>query len=287
MIALANNLHEVMSQAAARLAISPQEATARRDAELLLLHTCNISRAQLLTHPEAPLTPAQLEHYFLAVERRAQSEPIQYITGLQEFFGLPFHVTPAVLIPRPETEHLVEAAISIARQSPKPLRILDVGTGSGAVAVALAHALPQASIVATDISAAALKVAQDNAAHNGVASLIEFMQCDLMPSGDVFYDMICSNPPYIATTEVLEPQVAAFEPHTALFAGPTGLEIYQRLIPLAAASLYPDGNLLLEIGYGQSSSIESLLTASDWLNTEFVADLQGILRVAVAQKRRA
>ena len=106
-----------------------------------------------------------------------------------------------------------------------------------------------------------------------------------MPTGHIKYDMICSNPPYIATGEVLEPQVAAFEPHTALFAGPTGLEVYQRLIPLAAAALCPGGNLLLEIGYGQSSSIESLLPASDWLKTEFIADLQGIPRVAVTQKR--
>ena len=274
-----------MGQAVSRLAISPQSATARRDAELLLLHACNISRAQLLTHPETPLTPAQLEHYFLAVERRAQSEPMQYITGVQEFFGLSFRVTPAVLIPRPETEHLVEAALAIASQSTKPLRILEIGTGSGAIAVALSHALPQASIVATDLSPEALTVAQENAEQNGVASRITFTQCDLLPTDGVLYDMICSNPPYISTNEVLEPQVAAYEPHTALFAGPTGLEIYQRLIPLAAASLYPGGNLLLEIGYGQSSSIESLLAASDWLGTHFVADLQGIPRVAVAQKR--
>ena len=276
-----------MGQASARLAISPQTATARRDAELLLLHTCGISRSQLMTHPETPLTPAQLENYFLAIERRAQSEPIQYITGIQEFYGLPFRVTPAVLIPRPETEHLVEAAIAIARQVQTPLSILDIGTGSGAIAVALAHALPQASIIATDISPDALIIAQENAERNGVAGRITFTQCDLLPTDGVLYDMICSNPPYISAVEVLEPQVAAFEPHTALFAGPTGLEIYERLLPLAAASLYPGGNLLLEIGYGQSSSIESLLPASDWLKTEFIADLQGIPRVAVVQKRRA
>ena len=284
---MANYLHEVMGQASARLAISPQTATARRDAELLLLHTCGISRSQLMTHPETPLTPAQLENYFLAIERRAQSEPIQYITGIQEFYGLPFRVTPAVLIPRPETEHLVEAAIAIARQVQTPLSILDIGTGSGAIAVALAHALPQASIIATDISPDALIIAQENAERNGVAGRITFTQCDLLPTDGVLYDMICSNPPYISAVEVLEPQVAAFEPHTALFAGPTGLEIYERLLPLAAASLYPGGNLLLEIGYGQSSSIESLLPASDWLKTEFIADLQGIPRVAVVQKRRA
>ncbi len=284
---MANYLHEVMGQASARLAISPQTATARRDAELLLLHTCGISRSQLMTHPETPLTPAQLENYFLALERRAQSEPIQYITGIQEFYGLPFRVTPAVLIPRPETEHLVEAAIAIARQVQTPLSILDIGTGSGAIAVALAHALPQASIIATDISPDALIIAQENAERNGVAGRITFTQCDLLPTDGVLYDMICSNPPYISAVEVLEPQVAAFEPHTALFAGPTGLEIYERLLPLAAASLYPGGNLLLEIGYGQSSSIESLLPASDWLKTEFIADLQGIPRVAVVQKRRA
>ena len=182
------------------------------------------------------LTPAQLEHYFLAVERRAQSEPIQYITGVQEFYGLPLQVTPAVLIPRPETEHLVEAAIAIARQSSGPLRILDVGTGSGAIAIALAYVLPDAAIVATDISPAALLIAQRNAKQHGVADRITFLECNLVPQDAMPFDIICSNPPYIANSELLEPQVAAFEPHLALFAGPTGLECYQRLIPLAAQS---------------------------------------------------
>ena len=276
-----------MGQAANRLAVSPQAATARRDAELLLLHACGISRAQLLTHPEMALTPSQLEHYFLAVERRAQSEPIQYITGVQEFFGLPFRVTPAVLIPRPETEHLVEAALALAGPSAKPLRILDIGTGSGAIAVALAHALPDVAIVGTDISPAALLVAQSNAEQNGVASRISFVECDLIPDDATLFNLICSNPPYISNTETLEPQVAAFEPQAALFAGPTGLEIYQRLIPRAALSLHAGGSLLVEIGYGQQTSIESLFTASDWKNPEFIADLQGIPRVAIAQRRAA
>ena len=189
-----------------------------------------------------------------------------------------------MLIPRPETEHLVEAAIIIARQFARAPRTLDVGTGSGAIAVALAHALPHASIVASDISAEALKVAQRNAEENRVAARISFVQCDLVPAGRGPFDLICSNPPYIANTEVLEPQVAAFEPHTALFSGPTGLEVYQRLIPLAAKGLHPGGTLLLEIGYGQSSSIEILLAASDWKNLQFIADLQGIPRVALAQR---
>lgn len=274
-----------MSQAINRLAITPQAATARRDAELLLLHASGITRTQLLTHPEMPLTPSQLEHYFLAVERRAQSEPMQYITGVQEFFGLPFRVTRAVLIPRPETEHLVEAALTLAGRSLKPLRILDIGTGSGAIAVALAHALPEAEIVATDISPAALLVAQSNAERNEVASRISFLECDLLPADAALFDMICSNPPYIANTEVLEPQVSAFEPHTALFAGPTGLEVYERLIPRAALALHPGGSLILEIGYGQRSSIESLFAASDWENPQFTPDLQGIPRVAIARRR--
>lgn len=274
-----------MSQAINRLAITPQAATARRDAELLLLHASGITRTQLLTHPEMPLTPSQLEHYFLAVERRAQSEPMQYITGVQEFFGLPFRVTRAVLIPRPETEHLVEAALTLAGRSRKPLRILDIGTGSGAIAVALAHALPEAAIVATDISPAALLVAQSNAERNEVASRISFLECDLLPDDAALFDMICSNPPYIANTEVLEPQVSAFEPHTALFAGPTGLEVYERLIPRAALALHPGGSLILEIGYGQRSSIESLFAASDWENPQFTPDLQGIPRVGIARRR--
>ena len=283
-VRLSNTLQEVHRQATTRLAISPQSVTARRDAELLLLQICKISRTDFLTHPEQPLAPAQLEAYFQAVERRAQSEPIQYITGVQEFYGLEIQVTPAVLIPRPETEHLVEAAIRLAHASPKTLRILDIGTGSGAIAVARACNLPEATFLATDTSSAALLVAARNAAEHGVAERITFAEIDLLPPDAGMFDMVCSNPPYIADGEFLETQVVAFEPHAALFAGPTGLEFYQRLLPRAASVLRAGKHLLLEIGFGQSVAIKSLFAASDWEGPTFLDDLQGIPRVAIAQK---
>lgn len=280
------SLEMALGQARKRLAITPHAATARRDAELLLLHVTGMDRTTLLTHPERPLALAELEAYFQAIERRAQSEPIQYITGVQEFYGLAFRVNSAVLIPRPETEHLVEAAIAAALRLPdsKPARILDIGTGSGAIAIALASNLPKATLVATDISSEALDVARGNAAQHGVAERIRFLQCDLLPADGNGFDIICSNPPYIADSEVLEAQVAAYEPHSALFAGSTGLEVYQRLIPGAAGALRNGGILLLEIGHGQSTAIEILLRASDLREPQFIADLQGIARVAVARK---
>jgi release factor glutamine methyltransferase len=239
-------------------------------------------RAWLLTHPEAILEPADLAQYKEKITRRKQHEPIQYILGEQEFFGLTLAVTPAVLIPRPETEHLVEAALE---RLPKeaPLRIADIGTGSGAIAVALAHALPQARIVALDISPAALEVAAANAKTHNVAERIEFRESDLLAAtqGDT-YDAIVSNPPYVSTNEELEKQVRDYEPHTALYAGATGLDIYRRLIPQAKAALRPGGWLLMEIGHGQSHALTNLL--HDWKEVEFLDDLQEIPRVACARR---
>jgi release factor glutamine methyltransferase len=278
-----------LERARTRLLITPQAATAGRDAELLLRHVTGLSRAALLTHPERPLGLGALEGFFQAVERRAASEPVQYITGVQEFYGLEFLVTPAVLIPRPETEHLVEAALELARSGQRLRqggpRILDIGTGSGAIAVTLAHLLPEAFLSATDISSEALAIAEQNASRQHVRERIQFFLCDLFPTDAGPFDLICSNPPYIPSAEVLEVQVAAFEPHSALFAGSDGLDIYRRLVPLAQAALKPGGWLLLEIGHGQRADIESLLHASHLENVRFVPDLQGIARVAVAQKR--
>ena len=278
------NVRDAQQQAISRLSISSQAATARRDAELLLSFATGLSRTDVLTHPEAVISLPQLEIFYQAIERRAQSEPVQYIIGVQEFYGLELEVSPAVLIPRPETEHLVEAALAIARDLPEQPRILDVGTGSGAIAIALAHHLPGARITVTDISSAALEVALRNAEKHSLNDRITFLQCDLMPSSAGFFNLICSNPPYIANAEVLETQVAAFEPASALYAGPTGLEIYERLIPAAAAVLCATGALLLEIGYGQQDSIEALLLSADLESVRFLPDLQGIPRVAIAIK---
>ena len=273
-------LAAAQADAVAQLAPSP---AARRDAELLLLHATGLSRAALLTHPDRELTAAQSADYRDAVKRRAQQEPIQYIMGVQEFFGRPFRVSPAVLIPRPETEHLVEVVLALR---PAPQRILDVGTGSGILAITLALELPDAIVVATDISTAALVVARANAATLGAEKRIRFVESDLFASiAAQRFDCIVSNPPYVPSGEALAPQVSRYEPAFALFAGVDGLEIHRRLIPQAAAALEPGGHLLLEIGYGQRAVIEALLMASAFRQVRFVDDLQGIPRVALARAR--
>ena len=264
-----------------RLASLP---TARRDAELLLLHTLQRNRAWLLTHPEAEIAPTQLARFETLLERRARHEPIEYITGQQEFFGLTLRVTPAVLIPRPETEHLVEAALARIPPDPitgHPTRILDIGTGSGAIAIAIAAHRPHAAVTAVDLSPAALAVASENAATHHVA--IRFVESDLLTALPAeTFDLILSNPPYVPATDQLESQVRDYEPHSALFAGPSGLDVYRRLIPQARAALVPGGWLLMEIGYGQQPSLTQLLAG--WQHVDFVPDLQGIPRVVIAQK---
>jgi release factor glutamine methyltransferase len=249
----------------------------------LLLHFAGLTRAELLTYPDRELTVGQESGYREAIARRARQEPVQYITGVQEFYGRPFAVTPAVLIPRPETEHLVEAVLALR---PAPRRILDIGTGSGILAITLALEVPNASLTATDISSEALAVAQQNARALGAAERIRLRESDLFASlrkGDRF-DCIVSNPPYVATSEVLEPQVRDYEPVTALYAGDDGLAVYRRLIPESLAHLEPGGDLLLEIGYGQRDAIAKLLITSDLTEIQFIEDLQQIPRVAIAQR---
>jgi release factor glutamine methyltransferase len=254
-----------------------------RDAELLLLYTTGLGRTDLITQPERALSVAESKRYRELIARRALSEPIQYITGEREFYGLRFVVTPDVLIPRPETEHLVEAALERI-PSQAPFRIADVGAGSGAIAVALAVARPLAKITAIDISPAALKIAAENANAHGVAGRVSFREADLLGNIDDEYDIVVSNPPYIADgeREALDPQVRDYEPSEALFAGPTGLEIYERLIPQASHVLRLGGWLLMEIGAGQQLQLSRLL--KDWPNVSFVPDLQGIPRVVLAQR---
>jgi release factor glutamine methyltransferase len=272
-------LATALANGAARLAHLP---CARADAELLLMRAANVDRAFLLTHPDAPLTPEQLTTYNQWIERRAQHEPVQYITSEQEFYGLPLRVTSDVLIPRPETEHLVEAALERLPHN-TPLRIADVGTGSGAIAIALAHTLSQASITALDTSPAALAVARHNAEHHHLDNSIRFLESDLLVAvASETFDAIVSNPPYVSELEILAPEVHNFEPHSALFAGCSGLEIYQRLIPQTRQCLAPQGWLFMEIGHGQRDALATLLTG--WHDIDFVSDLQGIPRVAIARK---
>ncbi len=262
-------------------------ARSRSDAILLLRHVLGIPHAEMYAYRERPLTALQTEAFNAQIQRRLRGVPVQYIIGEQEFFGLPFHVTPDVLIPRPETEHLVEAAIARLKDLPSA-RIADVGTGSGAIAVALAHSLPMADVAALDISPAALAVAAENAKHNRVAARIRFIESDLLRAvADERFAAIVSNPPYVAESErkSLPTEVREYEPEQALFAGPTGLEVYRRLIPEALPLLESGGWLMMETGHNQRDAVGALLQGEDWDGVEFIADLQGIPRVAVARKR--
>jgi release factor glutamine methyltransferase len=274
---------EILQEAAAKLAENGN-SSAHRDSQLLLLHVLKLGRAFLLIHREHELTAEQLAQFQQLLARRKANEPIQYILGEREFYGLRFEVNPGVLIPRPETEHLVEAALERIPVD-RPSSIADIGTGSGAIAVALAHHRPLAQITALDISPAALEVAKRNAIANGVGDRVRFLESDLLNAvkGELF-DMIVSNPPYIADSErdSLESQVRDYEPPEALFAGPTGLEVYRRMIPQAANSLKPGGWLLMEIGAGQHLQLQQLW--NDWNEVGFLPDLQGIPRVAVARR---
>lgn len=268
-------------------------------AELLLMHALGRDRAWLYTHSDDSLDRAAAEKYFALIARRAAGEPTQYLTGKQEFWGLEFEVTPAVLIPRPETEHVVEVAlerlgsrgikIDMRTGAPSPaLRIADVGTGSGCLAVTLAHELPHAEIVATDISAAAFEVARRNAVRHGVADRIHFVQTNLLEGlSPLLLDMIVSNPPYIARGDAsaLQREVREHEPETALFGGPTGVEIYQRLIEQAGALLAPRGILVLEIGHNLAGQVRKMFHVQPlWVNVSITNDLAGIPRVLAAQR---
>lgn len=281
-------LRELVADAESALKSSPHPERARPHAGSLLLHILHQDRAWLLTHWEEDATPEMLADYQAAVTRRQTGEPLQYITGESDFFGLPFSVGPGVLIPRPETEHLVEEVIRLAAQFAQPtLQIADIGTGSGIIAVALANVLPYARIAAVDCSPQALAIAKDNAKLNHVEERIDFYEGDLLSTlAGQSFSIIASNPPYIPTTdrESLSVEIRDHEPHSALFAGEDGLEIYRRLIPDAHPLLEAGGWLVLEIGYGQQAAIEGLLQASAYNNIHFIEDYQNIPRVAIAQR---
>jgi release factor glutamine methyltransferase len=280
---------DLLATARVRLSAGAHPERAREDAEWLLLHIVQQhdpkrNKAWLMANRSSLLLLRTESRFDAVIERRAIGEPIQYITGETEFYGLPFRVTPDVLIPRPETEHLVEKAIKLAARFLAP-RIADIGTGSGCIAVALAHHLPNATITAIDLSASALAVARKNANRNKAA--IRFLEGDLLsPAAEEQFNLIVSNPPYVPTTDrdTLAVEVREHEPALALFAGPNGLDIYRRLILQAFACLAPGGFLLLEIGFGQSQAVAALLAASGFRQIEFLPDLQSIPRVACAQR---
>jgi release factor glutamine methyltransferase len=258
------------------------------------MFTLNCDRAYLFAHPERELTPDEQNRYDAALAERARGVPAQYITGHQEFWGMDFIVTPAVLIPRPETEHVIETVLDCVGRAPtpaNPLHIADVGTGSGAIALALAKELPDAEIYATDISPAALEVARINAARHELESRIHFHQADLLAGIESecennSFDFIVSNPPYVGDSEEdqVQLEVRKYEPRNAVFAGPTGLEVIARLIPQAHAALRPGGWLIMEVSGPISEEVKRLLLMEEWNDVRIRPDLQSIPRVAQARK---
>ena len=279
-------LEEWLREGEAHLRAGPHPERARRDAEALLLHVVRCERAALLVRWKEVLDAQEAASYVALVERRLAGEPIQYITGETEFYGLPFLVTHDVLIPRPETEHLVEKAIERADRFQAP-RIVDVGAGSGAICVTLACKLPHAVITAIELSSPALALAHQNAERNGVSGHIRFVRGDLLaPVKEERFEIVVSNPPYVPAGDraSLAFEVREFEPALALFAGVDGLDVCRRLIPAAFSALTPGGFLALEIGFGQEQAIARLLMDSGFENIEFVPDLQKIPRVACARR---
>jgi release factor glutamine methyltransferase len=264
------------------------------NAELLLMFVLSCDRTYLYAHPERELAAEECKSYETVLAERERGVPAQYITGHQEFWGMDLIVTPAVLIPRPETEHLVETVLEVAGanvpggqdRSPHAdaVRVVDVGTGSGCIALALAKELPKAKIYATDISAAALEIARANAARHQVAR-IQFRETDLLAGFQHdSLDCVVSNPPYVGESEEDQVQldVRKFEPRNAVFAGHKGTEVIERLIPQAHIALKPGGWLLMEISGTIADEVSKML--SDWKDVVVKADLQSIPRVVRAQK---
>jgi release factor glutamine methyltransferase len=286
-------------------------------AELLLLHTLGKERTWLYAHPEELVSEGDAHRFTILLARRAAGEPTQHLTGKQEFWGLEFEVTPDVLIPRPETEHVIEVALD--RLAVRELRagrkrtltgdglhIVDVGTGSGCIAIALAKELPAARIIATDISAAALAVARRNAALHAFSDRIRFVECNLLAdalfsgaetsvvgavsTGDTAnpgpFDLIVSNPPYVGRSEKdsLMREVREHEPEVALYGGEEGYEFYANLIAQAAPRLKLGGLLVLELGHNSLAAVEPLLDLPHWANVAVTKDLAGIDRVLASER---
>jgi release factor glutamine methyltransferase len=288
-------------------------------AELLLLHVLKRERTSLYAHPEDELASTEIEQYSHLLGRRAAGEPTQHLTGKQEFWGLEFEITPDVLIPRPETEHVVEVALDrlalreLRAGRPQKTRgdefiCADIGTGSGCLAVALAKEFPGATVYATDVSVAALNVAQSNAARNGVADRIRFLECDFRDPRDArflaklslsidssrldsakftsLFDLVVSNPPYVGKRNAsgLDREVREHEPALALYGGDEGHELYGDLIGFAATYLRPGGVFVSELGYDSLPAVQPLLDSKLWTAVGVTNDLAGIPRVLAAQR---
>lgn len=284
-------ISEAIAEGARKLQ-SSEVNEARRTAGVLLCHLLGIDRTHLLTRSDQQIEESSYLSYLRLIERRAAGEPLQYVTGHQEFYGLDFIVTPAVLIPRPETEFLVEQVIKLSGEPrvTEPL-IVDVGTGSGCIAVAIATSLPDAKVLATDVSTSALAVAQKNAERNGVGRRIEFLEGDLLEplarsNLELSVDILASNPPYVEAgrPEMVQREVGDWEPHAALFGGADGLDFYRRLLADGLKYVKPGGHLVCEIGYGQLDAISRMIAASRWELTDVINDLQDIPRTLTVRK---
>jgi len=265
---------------AGALALSRREA--RLEAELLLAHALGITRTQLVAHPERAVDAVQASRYSEYLERRLGGEPIAYIVGEREFYGLSFEVTPAVLIPRPETELLVEMALQRIEPA-AATRVLDVGTGSGCIAVSIAHLRPNTQVVATDVSQAALTVAEANALRHQAA--VEFRLGDCYaPVADAQFDLIVTNPPYVAEGDPhLDRGDLRYEPQRALVSGPDGLTLLRRLVAQAPRHLHAGGWLLVEHGHDQAEPMRELFEAAGLGDLRCVRDLAGLPRAAAGR----
>jgi release factor glutamine methyltransferase len=268
-------------------------------AELLLLHVVGRDRTWLYAHPEDEISMEQEERFLSLIARRAAGEPTQYLTGKQEFWGLEFEVTPDVLIPRPETEHVIEVAldrlalreIRAGRKqtlSGYGLQIADIGTGSGCIAIALAKDLPGTKFIATDISPAALSVARRNAERHNFADRIEFVRTNLLEgiAAETRFDLIASNPPYIGRREgpTLQREVRDHEPEVALYGGEEGYELYAALVTQSAAHLNPGGIVVVELGHDSLPAVQPLFDTPEWTRVGVTNDLAGIPRVIAAER---
>ncbi|HSC24411.1 MAG TPA: peptide chain release factor N(5)-glutamine methyltransferase [Casimicrobiaceae bacterium] len=278
-----------MTQAAHALTVRQalaQAGLAPLDAQVLLAHVLGVGRAWLAAHATDRIAPRDVETFFALARRRRDGEPVAYLTGTREFFGLPLTVDPSVLIPRPETETLVEAALHLL-DAGRPRRVLDLGTGSGAIALAIAHERPRADVLGVDRSAAALAVAARNAGRLKLAN-VRWLQSDWYEHVDELagaFDVIASNPPYVADGD---PHLAEgdvrFEPHGALRAGPDGLSALRVVVAGAPARLAAGGALVVEHGFDQAEAVRALVHAAGLENPRSLRDLAGIPRVCVARK---
>jgi release factor glutamine methyltransferase len=278
------NLKQALQSAIQQLG-QAQVGSPRLNAETLLMFGLGRDRAYLYAHGERVLSAEEILRYQQLTAERARGVPAQYITGHQEFWGMDLLVSPAVLIPRPETEHVVETVLELSQGRAGNIRIVDVGTGSGCIALALAKELPQAEIHATEISATALEVARANAVRHQLAERVHFHQTDLLNDiAGLQFDFVVSNPPYVGESEkdTVEAQVRKFEPQIAVFAGETGMEVFAKLIPQALKVLSPGGWLVMELAFSSYDRVRQLLL--NWSDLRFSNDLQGIPRVVAARK---